>query len=481
MQKRSGWPKLGSVLVWTAAGVLTLLLPFVAFWPMLDVPPFEHHSILLFEHGAQNGLDDIFVVGHAAGLRILAFYTFVLHVKTTGFAMVPVQVFNVASIALALFASGVYARALTGRTELLLIVPLLFFPCFIWWQTVEWTPGRQETLVLIFSAFALALYHARAEPGWGTVGAVAALLIASGLSKETGMVAMVYVGALAVLDPRRRRYLWAGIGAFALVFALRQILLVHPYSEPGVIKCEDMSFLAGWSRTCVTTDFLDLQNVAQIAWNVFLGIYLSVVPLIFDQHVPHAFQDTIGFFQPERFGAGYLAYAALCLAAFAAATIANWRVVLAAMILVVLNAVILAAFWRLRNMGIGMLGGLTVLGFGLAVMAHAAFGFVRERIWRDRLGTAAVAALVAALVWLNGPQVERFHRASAQHADYRRDGGTELACGESRKVLVRERRYDPDYDIDRSAVDAVLRAWGVDPAACDFPERLPAVEPVGRG
>jgi hypothetical protein len=454
---------------WIASTAFCFLAVFWSFWPMLNVPPFEHHSLLLFEHGAQNGLFDFFAVGHAAGLRSLPYYSFVLHVKSTGFAMLPVQIINIASISLAMLAVAAYARYLFGRIEIVLFVPLLFFSSFIWWQTVEWTPSRQDTMVLIFACIALACFHARPRIGWlGQVG-IALLLLCAGLSKETGMVAMVYIAIIAAVDRDRRTYIVPAVVSFAIIIVLRQIHLTHPYSDPGVIKCEDMSFLFELREKCVSINLLDIDNLLQVSWNAFLGTFLALVPQIFDRFVPLVFDDTIGFLQPQAFGGTYVAYALCCLTLMAIALKSNLRATLSALLLVVLNAAVLVSFWRLRNMGVGLVGGLAILSFGLLILCDTIASWLAyPRRWQAGLASGFKILLAALLLLLNVPQAERFRSLSAHTAEMRISGRPGLACGEASKVLHRPTRYDPDYVIDRSIVEAILRAHGVDPEQCNF-------------
>lgn len=435
---------------------------------MLGVPPFEHHSILLFEHGAQNGLADFFTVGNAAGLRLVPYYSFVLHVKTTGFAMVPVQVVNLGSIALSMVAMAAYARYLTKRVEMLVLVPLLYFSCFIWWQTVEWTPGRQETFVLIFSGFSLAVFHAVPRPGWKALATVGALLVLAGLSKETGMVAMVYAALVGAFDRERRAYLLPAVASAAVVVGIREAVLVYPYAEPGVIKCEDMSFLTAFRETCTTLNFADMGNVLQIAWNLFLGTYLALVPQLFDRYIPLVFGDVIGLLQPDLFGWRYAAYAALCLCAFLFAARSNWRVTLCAMLLVGLNAAVLVSFWRLRNMGVGHMGGVAILAFGLLSIIEAIARLLPATQWRAATRNLLVAATATILLALNVPQATRFLYLSESTNEYRTAKGAELACAEAAKVINRRLFYDPSYRVDPEAVYAVLRYWGIEPRKCGF-------------
>ena len=64
---------IAAACLWAAVACATFLVVFWSFGPMLTAPPFEHHSILLWEHAVQHGWLDVLAVGNAAGLRLLPY------------------------------------------------------------------------------------------------------------------------------------------------------------------------------------------------------------------------------------------------------------------------------------------------------------------------------------------------------------------------------------------------------------------------
>ena len=451
--------------LWIATATITAAVVFWAFAPMLNPAPFEFHTLLGLEHAARHGLKDFFAVGNAEGLRLLAYYSVVVQMNLSGLSMPAFQTFNVASIVLALLASAAYAYALTRRVATILILVPTFFSVFIWFQTVDWILGRQETLMLLFAASAMAVFHFDQGRGWQRPALTVLLLTLGALAKETGMVAMVYVAVVAAFTGNQRRYLVPAILAFVVVIGIRQAVLGHHYA-PGVVMCEQMAFVTQVRQFCVTINLFDMQNLQQVVWNAFLASYLSVVPQVFDRYLPSVFHDVSGVLLFSEVNARYVVFALYCIACSIFTLVRNPRVFLCAMLLIGLNALVLASLWRLRNMGLGLLGGITLLSYGTVLFIEAAASLLTRRaIARAILGRAGISVVTVGLLFLSWPQAVRF-RAISEGEWQRRAGSVELACAAARGVLNRPPHYDPAYVTNRVVVADILAKYGVELTRC---------------
>jgi len=481
-KERLNWLGFGGVVF------LVLIISFAIYYnisiPLRTAPPAESHTLLALEHGERFGLNEPFAMGHAFGPRYAAYYTFIIQNALSGFNFPHYVTANALFIAVSLSASFVMFRQFAGRTSVAIFCVVFLALCIpIWEAGIQWLTGRQGPLALLFGMlFLIYLSRPRAHSLWASNG-ILTVLIALALTSKEFSLAVLPAGILYVVADRRWRDVWCFIGpvAFTILFIVFRLTVLEDASieefgeaaKGATLKCEDMAFFMQLERTCISLGSFEWQTLKLVLYNFFVGNLVFFFPPVIEQG--DAIKNT-GQFGLETLNAVNVGLALVILASLIVTFVQNRKIFVFAMAMTLMNALVLIAFFRLRNFGFTYVATSLVLGIG--VWRAASLFWFPVSSWLNRratvrsggrflsmddrkIATGVVLAISAlALVYLIEGPADRLKGHMAHLAVHR--SSTEIICLHVRYILERENRLNPEYRTDPETIRKIMLANGVD-------------------
>jgi hypothetical protein len=368
-----------------ALGLISFGMLLFAFHPLIESGPAEAHSLLLIEHGAKTPWWRFWDTPLAEGPRFLMYASFSLQHAVSGLRAYDYYLVNVILLWISGIFVALFCHRLTSSPAAGALGAMIYWLYGSLYNTIQWLPGRQEPMVVIFGLGALLfVMRPNAAIGWRGAAIVFVLLALSVFSKEYGLVFVAGVGWY-VLAWRRDLLapIWTACASVTLL-----LLYARIHSAVGVyqdaLQCEEMGLVWETRRFCTTTDLSDAANAAQLAWNAAIGLLAQVVPSSPGYHglvlTPY---DGAGALTLDRMHpAGWL---------FCAFIVMLWLVALRggmpflslALIMIVANTVLSAPFFRPRNVVFGFVSVTAILCYGaLVIGAFLASAPVRRRVER---------------------------------------------------------------------------------------------------
>ena len=241
-------------------------------------------------------------------------------------------------------------------------------------DALTWIVERQSTLASVFGLIAcwIVVRTSQRPRSRRETLAIAALLVASALSKEYGLAFGAALTCYAAAH-RQRDLVWAGAGALLLYAGLRVTLAGNAAGG----YCEEMGYFFVVREQCVVP--LSPEGTGQMAYNLVANGIGLVLQGVLDGEGKISPVPTV-------LCLGMLALAA-AMRAVRSASVAVQLLVL----VVVFNAVLGAIVYRGRNQLVGMCAMAIIAGVGIPTWQQVATAS------RHRLLRAAVIAAIVAL------------------------------------------------------------------------------------
>jgi hypothetical protein len=443
-------------------GVLGFLLLLYAYFPLINSGPGEYHSLLLIEHGAKTPLWRFWDIPLAEGPRFLMYASFVLQYAVVGSGSWSYYVVNLLLVWMAGIFVGLFCYRVTSSAFAATLSAMLLWMYDSIYLSVAWLPSRQEPMVIIFGIAALLLVM-RPKVGCGSMLGVFVLLCLSVFSKEYGLVFVAGVAWYALVYRRDLLVpIWSicAVVAGLLLFA-RQATAVGVYQH--ALQCEEMGYLWSNRRFCTSIDFRDPANVAQLVWNVVVGLVAQVLPLPPGRIVTAPYTGNgelwVHMMRPRDW-----ALCALMVSLFAVSIVKRMPFLSLCLIMILANAVLSAPFFRTRNVISGYVSTTAIFAYGAVTLAALISSWVQRSSWR--LSPAAVSCIPVALCFaIFAAQMHRIREIVQNESALR--SSTEHVCSHAQKTLNRD--LGAGKAVREDLIEAILKDNGFDYAACRGP------------
>jgi hypothetical protein len=372
---------------------------------------------------------------------------------------------------LGLVAAFLLARALTGSVVIALACALLL-ALFnsVWAQAFEWLTGRQGSLAMLFGCLAMtvAVRPPKAGRFWQFV-LYSVLLALSYFAKEFSLAAAGGLCVYLFFEGRLRSdwHIIVPTLVYTAAFVLFRLTFKETGIEDGALKCEDMYFFAEARQYCLSLEIHSTQDAAQYAYNVAMGLLNGVSPGIFEPLVGSPMADHNGRFAFAEIRPAHIVLIAFVLACWVVTWFRQRSIFMMSLAMVVGNAVLLAAFFRGRNLGFSDFGVAIVIAIGAYAMLQTAFAWAAglwQHVRPELAARAASATLLVACLFFVVAEM-RTERAGFEYVAGRRRE-PELYCVQAYDIKHRVNRLNPSYHTDPAIIDAIFQAIGIDLNDC---------------
>jgi hypothetical protein len=443
-------------------GIFGFLALLYAYFPLINSGPGEYHSLLLIEHGAKTPWWRFWDIPLAEGPRFLMYASFVLQFVVAGSESSPYYIVNLLLVWTAGIFVGLFCYRITASAFAATLSAMLFWMYDSIYLSVAWLPSRQEPMAIIFGISALLLVM-RPKVGWAGMLGSFVLLCLSVFSKEYGLV---FVAGVAWYALAYRRDLlvpiWSICVAVAglLLFA-RQATAVGVYQD--ALQCEEMGYLWSYRRVCTTIDLRDPANVAQLAWNVGVGLVAQVLPLppgrLFTAPYTGHGELVVHMMRPRDW-----LLSALMASLFVVSIVKRMPFRSLCLIMILANAVLSAPYFRTRNVIFGYISTTAIFAYGAVTLAALILPWIKRSSWRP--SQAAVSCIPVALcLAIFAAQMHRLRGISQYESALK--SSTAHVCSHAQRTLDRD--MGAGTAVREDLIEAILTENGIDYTACREP------------